>query len=110
MITGLRKLKSGTDVRGRALGDDAPLTGAVAAASRSAAARAKGMGVRPSEWRREWSRRQGAPRKYWVEAKVSIWRRRSHPAPHTTLPTTMVVREATVGPELRTRPVSARGK
>ena len=31
MITGLRGLKSGTDVRGRALGEDAPLTGAVAA-------------------------------------------------------------------------------
>ena len=31
MSTGLRGLKSGTDVRGRALGDDAPLTAAVAA-------------------------------------------------------------------------------
>ena len=31
MSTGLRGLKSGTDVRGRALGDGAPLTGAVAA-------------------------------------------------------------------------------
>ncbi|MBQ6255395.1 MAG: phosphomannomutase/phosphoglucomutase, partial [Clostridia bacterium] len=31
MSTGLRGLKSGTDVRGRALGENAPLTGAVAA-------------------------------------------------------------------------------
>ena len=30
MITGLRGLKSGTDVRGRAMGDDAPLTPAAA--------------------------------------------------------------------------------
>jgi hypothetical protein len=44
------------------------------------------------------------------EAKASIWRFRSCAARCTTLPTTIVVREATVGPELGASPVSAIGK
>ena len=58
----------------------------------------------------DWRSSAGAPLKYRSEAKASIWFFRSSAARWTTLPTTMVVREATVGPEFGTRPVSAIGK